>query len=132
MKARAGQTPVANAGPSIESKLDAIAGAERGGRGGFMRGPAGPPTLGTVRTTLARLEHSIENADAAPTAAQSEAYATTVKPLAGLLDQWKQLKQTELKSLNEELKHERLAVIKLDTRELDRGVEDELEMGDED
>jgi len=131
LKTRSSQPPVANAGPSIESKLDAIAGPEHGGRG-FMRGPAGPPTLGTVRMTLAGLEHSIENADVAPTAAQEEAYATTVKPLAGLLDQWKQLKQADLKSLNEQLKRDHLAVITLDTREFDRNSEDELEMGDED
>jgi hypothetical protein len=131
LKDRASQPPVAHAEPSIESKLDAIAGSDRGGRGGFMRGPAGPPTLGTVRMVLARLEHSIESADAAPTAAQDEAYTTTAKPLPGLLDQWKQLKQTDLKSLNETLKREHLAVLTLDTREFDRNAEDELEMGDE-
>jgi photosystem II stability/assembly factor-like uncharacterized protein len=132
LKSRASQPPVANAGQSIESKLDAIAGPERGGRGGFMRGPMGPPTLTTVRLTLARLEHSIENADVAPTAAQGEAYETTAKPLAGLLDQWRQLKQAELKSLNDQLKREHLAIITLDTREFDRNAEDEIEMGDED
>jgi photosystem II stability/assembly factor-like uncharacterized protein len=131
LKGRASQPPVAQAGPTIESKLDAIAGSDRGGRGAFMRGPAGPPTLGTVRMVLARLEHSIESADAAPTAAQDEAYTTTAKPLPGLLDQWKQLKQTDLKSLNETLKREHLAVLTLDTREFDRNAEDELEMGDE-
>jgi hypothetical protein len=97
-----------------------------------MRGPAGPATLGTVRLTLARLEHSIENADVAPTSAQEEGYATTVKPLAGLLDQWKQLKQSDLKSLNEQLKRDHFAVITLDLREFDRNSEDEIEMGDED
>lgn len=96
-----------------------------------MRGPAGPPTLGTVRMVLARLEHSIESADAAPTAAQDEAYTTTAKPLPGLLEQWKQLKQTDLKSLNDTLRREHLAVLTLDTREFDRNAEDELEMGDE-
>jgi hypothetical protein len=131
LKARASQPPVANAGPSIESKLDAIAGPERGGRGGMMRGPSGPPTLSSVRMILARLEHSIENADVAPTAAQDEAYATTMEPLAGLLDQWKQLKQTELKSLNERLKREHLAAIHFDTRESNHGIEDHMEMGDE-
>ena len=128
LKERASQPPVANAGPSIESKLDAIAGPEHGGRG-FGRGPRGPPTMGMIRLVLARLEHSIENADAAPTAAQQEAYSTTVKPLAGLLDQWKQLKQSDLKSLNEQLKRDHLAAITLDTSEFDRNAEDEIEMG---
>ncbi|MGA7110366.1 MAG: glycoside hydrolase [Terracidiphilus sp.] len=132
LKARASQPPVADAGPSIDSKLNAIAGLEGGGHGGFMRGPAGPPTLSSVRMILVRLEHSIENADAAPTAAQKDAYATTVKPLAGLLNQWKQFKQADLKSLNEQLKRDHFAAIHLDTRESDHRVEDQIEMGDED
>jgi hypothetical protein len=47
------------------------------------------------------------------------------------LEQWKQLKQTDLKSLNDTLRREHLAVLTLDTREFDRNAEDELEMGDE-
>ena len=40
LKARSGQPAVGQAGPTIDSKLDAIAGPERGGRG-FGRGPQG-------------------------------------------------------------------------------------------
>jgi photosystem II stability/assembly factor-like uncharacterized protein len=130
LKARSGQPVVGQAGPTIDSKLDAIAGPEHGGRG-FGRGPAGPATLASVRMQLARLEHSIEAADAAPTAAQSEALGIAEKPLDGLIEQWRQVKQSDVKALNVELKKRHLAVIDLDTRELDRGREDELEMGDE-
>ena len=108
----------------------AIAGPEHGGRG-FGRGPAGPPTLASVRMQIARLEHSVESADEAPTVAQREAFETTGKPLASLIEQWQKLKATELKALNNELKKQHLAVIDLDTREFDRNREDELEMGDE-
>jgi len=80
---------------------------------------------------IARLEHSIENADEAPTAAQSEAFEVAEKPLAGLLEQWRQLKKTDLKSLNDELIKQHLAIIELDTRKFDRSREDELEIGDE-
>jgi len=121
---------VGNAGPSIDSKLDAIAGPAHGGRG-FGRGAAGPATLGSVRTQLARLMHSIESADMAPTGAQSEALAIAEKPLDGLIEQWRQVKQTDVKALNERLKKLHLAVIDLNTREFDRNREDELEMGDE-
>jgi hypothetical protein len=131
LEARSKQPPVAGAGPSINSKLDAIAGPEHGG-GGFGRGPAGPPTLASVRGMLARIEHSIESADEAPTAAQFEAYQIAVKPLSGLIDQWRQLKETDLKSLNEELKRQHLALLNLDTSKFDQDMEDELEMGDED
>ncbi|HKD59494.1 MAG TPA: hypothetical protein VKB47_03485 [Terracidiphilus sp.] len=130
LKARKGQAVVGQEAPSIESKLEAIAGPERGGRG-MGRGPAGPPTLASVRLQIARLEHSVENADEAPTTAQSEAIGIVEKPLAGLIDQWKQLKATDLKALNDELKKRHLAAIDLDTREFDRSMEDELEMGDE-
>jgi photosystem II stability/assembly factor-like uncharacterized protein len=128
LKARAAQPPVAGAGPSIDSKLDAIAGRERGG---FGRGPAGPPSLASVRTVLARLEHSVENADAAPTSAQNEAYETVVKPLAGLMEQWRQLKETDLKSLNRQLERLHLAVLNLDTSRIDHSLEDQIEMDDE-
>ena len=131
LKSRSGQSPVAAAGPAIDSKLDAIAGAERGGRGGFGRGPAGPPNLGSVRMQLARIEHSIESADEAPTAAQVEAYQVTAKPLSSLMEQWRQLKQTDLKALNEQLKRQHLASIDLDTSKLDHDAEDQLELGDE-
>jgi hypothetical protein len=41
------------------------------------------------------------------------------------------VKATDVKALNVELKKQHLAVIDLDTRELNRNREDELEMGDE-
>jgi len=130
LEARSKQPPVADAGPSINSKLDAIAGPEHGG-GGFGRGSAGPPTLASVRGLLARIEHSIESADEAPTAAQFEAYQIALKPLSGLVDQWRQLKETDLKSLNEQLKRQHFALLNLDTSKFDHDMEDELEMGDE-
>jgi photosystem II stability/assembly factor-like uncharacterized protein len=130
LEARKGQPSVGHAGPTIDSKLDAIAGPEHGGRG-FGRGPAGPATLGSVRMILARLEHTIEAADAAPTTAQSEAAETASKPLDGLIEQWEKVKASDVKALNIELKKQHLAAIDLDTRGLNRRLEDELEMGDE-
>jgi photosystem II stability/assembly factor-like uncharacterized protein len=133
LKARAGQAPVAAAGGSIESKLDAIAGGGRGGRGGGggRGGPGGPANLSTVRLALARIEKQIENADQAPTEAQVEAWHITAKPFAGLLDQWQQLKQTDLKALNKQLEREHLALLHLNTQKIDHDVEDQIEMGDD-
>jgi hypothetical protein len=134
LKARADQAPVASAGNSIESKLDAIVGggarAGRGGGGG-RGGPAGPPSLSAVRLALARIEKEIENADVAPTEAQVEAWHLTAQPLSGLLDQWQQLKQTELKTLNEQLARKHLALLDLNTGKIDHDVEDQIEMGDD-
>ncbi len=123
LKARASQAPIVAAGDSIESKLDAIAGGGgRGGRGGGggRGGPAGPPNLNTVRLALARIEKQIEDADQAPTEAQVEAWHITAQPLAGLLDQWQHLKQTDLKALNQQLEREHLALLDLNTQKIDR------------
>ena len=130
LKARSGQPLVGQAAPTIDSRLDAIAGPEHGGRG-FGRGSAGLATLASVRMQIARLEHSIENADEAPTAAQAEAFQISDKPLTGLIDQWRKLKETDLKSLNDELRKQHLAVIDLDTHEMGHSRHEILEMGDE-
>jgi hypothetical protein len=133
LKARANQPPVAGADASIESKLDAIGGsAGRGGFGGERGTVPNPPTLTAIRMELARLEHEIENADEAPTSAQIEAYHVTAQPLDGLLNQWLKLKQTDLKALNAQLMREHSAPISVDTRKLDHGAEDQIELGDED
>jgi hypothetical protein len=130
LKARASQPPIASAEPSIESRLDAIAGSE-GGMRGFGRGPAPPPSLGFLRAQLARLEHSIESADTAPTAAQVEACQTSIKSLLGLIEQWQQLKKTDLKALNEQLERQHLAVIDVDSSNDGRNQKDQVEIGDE-
>ncbi len=129
LEARRKQPIVGQAGPSLDAKLDAIAGPEP--RGEVGRGPMGPATLGSVRMQLARMLHSIENADEAPTQAQQEACAIAAKPLPTLLQQWEQLKQTDLKALNDQLRRNHLAVLDLDTRKLDRDGEDQIDMGDE-
>jgi photosystem II stability/assembly factor-like uncharacterized protein len=133
LKTREKQPPVAGESDSLETKLDKIAGSEPGGRegGGGRAAPAGPATLGSVRVQLARVEHSIQNADQAPTAAQVEAYQIVSKPLGDLLQQWEQLKQTDLKALNASLEHEHLPLLRLDTSRIDHDVEDQIEMGDE-
>ena len=136
LKERSGQAQVAGAGPSIESKLDAIAGREereRNGAGGGARGgrATGPANLSTVRAQLARLEHEIEAADTAPTTTQAETGLRAEQPLAPLLQQWQQLKQTDLNSLNKQLQRSHLAILDLDTNRIDREEQEEIDMGDE-
>jgi photosystem II stability/assembly factor-like uncharacterized protein len=131
LEAKSKQAPVASAGDSIETKLDRIAGKEQEERG-RRGGPSGAPTLGSVRTQLARVEHEIQNADEAPTASQVEAYQIASKPLDSLLEQWNQLKQSDLKELNLSLERAHLPLLRLDTRGIDHGVEDQIELGDED
>ncbi len=127
MKARGAQPPVAGAAESMEGKLGKLAGGAERGRGA----PAGPATLTSVRTQEARLEYVIENADAAPTAAQVEAYGIVRKPLDGLLEEWKTFKAGDLKVLNAGLVSKGLRPLVLDTARIDHDVEDQIEMGDE-
>jgi photosystem II stability/assembly factor-like uncharacterized protein len=120
---------------SIESKLTKLAGRAEGGRGGGgggggRGGPQGPANLTTLRLQLARMEHTLQDADAAPTTAQVEAYDTMKKPLADLLDQWKALKATDVKAMNDMRRKKGLPLLSLDTRILDHGVEDQIEVGD--
>ena len=132
LRARGTQAPVQQEGDSLQTKLNRIAGGAGGGRGGGGRGgPAGPPNLGSVRTGLARLLKQVENADQAPTAAQVEAYHLSAQPLGDLLNQWQQLKATDVKALNDQLQREHLAALSFDTRKIDHDVEDQIEMGDE-
>jgi hypothetical protein len=128
----AGKSPASDGSKvALEEKLNIIAGRERGGGGGRRGGPAGPPNLGSVRTQLARIEHSIQNADAAPTAAQIEAYEITAKPLADLLAQWDSVKKTDLKAMNAQLRDKHLPLLTLDTHIIDHDVEDQIELGDD-
>ena len=121
----------ASAAAALESKFEKIAGREQGEdepRGG----PAGSPTLASVRIQLERLEHSIQNADAAPTPAQLDACQQSAKPLQPLLDQWDAVKNTDLKAINNDLRHRDLPQLSIDTRIIDHTVEDQIEFGDED
>jgi len=131
LKARSGQAADSELEHSLEQKIDAIAGSERP-RGGGRGGPEGPPTLTSVRTQLARLEHEIENADVAPTSAQDEAVQISAQPLDGLLEQWQQLKQRELKTLNAELIRDHKPPIDIARRKDGQGEEDQIDLGDED
>jgi hypothetical protein len=84
-----------------------------------------------VRAQLARLEHEIEAADTAPTTTQAETGLKAERPLAALLQQWQQLKQTDLNSLNNQLQRSHLAKLDLDTNRIDREEQEEIDMGDE-
>ena len=130
MKSRGNQKPVQNADAEMQSKLDRILGVE-GRRGGGRGGPAGPATLLSLRLTLSRLEHQIENADEAPTAAQIEAYRITAAEMPALIQQWEEFKKTDVKALNDTLQREHLAALELNTYKIDHDVEDQIEMGDD-
>jgi hypothetical protein len=125
---------VAEAADSLEAKLTKIAGRAEGGRGGGgggRGGPAGPPNITTLRLQLARLQHTVQNADEAPTTAQVASYDEMRKPLNDLIDQWKALKASDVRAMNELLHKNGLPLLSLDTHIIDHDVEDQIELGDE-
>jgi hypothetical protein len=138
LEARAGTPPVAGAVEGLETKLEAIAG-DGGGRGGRGAGgggragggAAGPANLTALRLQLARVVHTFQAADQKPTTAQTEFYLAMAGPLNDLLDQWAELKATDIKALNETLERENLPLLSLDTTSIDHDVEDQIEMGDD-
>ncbi len=130
LKSRTDQAPVAQAEPSLSSKLNTLAGAERG-EGGGRGGPAGPPTLTSMRAQIARLENEVEKADEAPTAAQLQATQSSMQSLDTLVAQWNQLKATDLKALNQQLLQLHLSALQMDTFRLDHDVEDQIQVGDD-
>jgi hypothetical protein len=131
MKARSNQAPIADADKAIEAKLDAIAGSETRTRGGRGAGP-GPTNLTSVRSQIARLEHSVQSADVAPTTPQLDAAKSLMEPVDGLIQQWNQLKATDLKSLNEQLLKSHFDALQINTFQIDHNVEDQIQVGDQD
>jgi photosystem II stability/assembly factor-like uncharacterized protein len=117
---------------ALETKLENIIGRERGEGGGRRGGPAGPPNLTTVRATLVRIEHSIQNADEAPTTAQIAAFKEVAAPLDGLLQQWDAVKKNDLKAINDQLRQLHYPLLSLDTHLIDHDVKDQIESGDDD
>jgi photosystem II stability/assembly factor-like uncharacterized protein len=135
LASRSTQPPVAAGAESLESKLTKIAGGRgeggpRGGGGGGRGGPGGPANLTTLRQNLARMEHTVQNADLAPTTAQTQAYEAMRKPIDDLIEQWNAIKATEVKAMNEGLRKQGLPLLSLDTFRIDHDVEDQIEVGD--
>ncbi len=121
--------PHVTTGESLENDLDKIAG--KPSSGGPRGAAAAPATLLSVRLQLARIEHSIQNADTRPTAAQVEAYRIAAEPLPNLLAQWEKIKRTDLKAINIDRVKQHLAALHVNTQNIDRDTEDQIEIGDE-
>ena len=120
-------------GSTLELKLGPIAGRAEGGRGGGggRGGPQGPPNLTTLRLQLARLEHTLQSADEAPTTAQADAADSMKKPLDDLLERWNAVKASDVKAMNDDRRKHGLPLLSLNTRIIDHDVEDQIELGDE-
>jgi photosystem II stability/assembly factor-like uncharacterized protein len=102
------------AAEAFDKKLEAVEGhSSPGGRGAVSS--SGPPTLLAVRSQLNRLQHEMQSADVAPTAAMVVACAATRRQLADAMVRWNTLKTTDLPKMNAQLKRSKLPTLALDT-----------------
>ncbi len=99
LKAKAG--PTAEAAAAMDTKLAALEGAPGGRRGGAAARGAG---LGRASAALGRLLAVLQAADATPTTQAAAAVGEARKELDGLLSRWGELRDGDLKKLNEQLK----------------------------
>jgi hypothetical protein len=103
LQGKAKEQPLLDALAELDKKAAALEGAER--RRG-ERPPDGPrePTLARLAEEQQRLLDILQGADATPTTQVVTACEETRKPLSELLRRWDELKTTEVKALNEQLR----------------------------
>jgi len=106
-KEKAGQGAVADAVAALEQKIAAIEGAP----GGF--GPRGGGGAGLARLggDLLAVMNLVEGADATPTSQAVAASEQLQKTLTELLSRWNEVKDKDVKSLNEQLRGANLPAI---------------------
>ena len=109
LRARVGEGALAEAVSSLAQRVTALEGSG-GGRfgGGGRRAGAGQPALSTVNGQLLSLMELLEGTDAAPTTQAVAAAAELQKLLADTLTTWNDIKEKDLKSLNEQLRQANL------------------------
>ncbi len=90
---------------SFGEQLDALLGANGGGRRRGGRGAAGAaqPSLGSMSGELLTMMQAIEQSDMAPTSQTMLAVARTQQSFASLMSRWTALRTTELAALNAKL-----------------------------
>jgi hypothetical protein len=104
LRERAGQGAVADAISELERKAAALEGAGGGrGGGGGAGGGSGEPSLSRVSGELLGLMNLVEGADVTPTSQAVAASEQAQKSLAGMLERWSELKDKDVKTLNEAL-----------------------------
>lgn len=122
VRAALAQRKAAARGPlvaAIAELDDRLAALEGRGGGGFGFGGAvvpGQGTLAGLNGQLARLLDLVQEADAAPTEAVSEAAAERLETLDRVLGQWSQAMSRDLEALNRRLRQGGLEEVRLERR----------------
>lgn len=113
IKERAAQGAVADAVTAFERKITAIEGAGGGGGRGARGGAGGgEPTLARLSGEFNSLMALAEEADAQPTTQAVAAFNEAQTNLAALFARWSEMKDKDIKALNEQLRQANLSLIK--------------------
>jgi photosystem II stability/assembly factor-like uncharacterized protein len=112
--------PVADAIAALQKRLAAVL---VGGAGSRAAGP-GTPTITGISGAIGALYGEVNRADAAPTSAQQNALTDMEKGFAEVEKQWVALKETDLQSLNQQLRKANFPEVRLQSN---AAVEDESE-----
>ncbi|HXU36498.1 MAG TPA: glycoside hydrolase [Blastocatellia bacterium] len=104
LRGRAAQGALADAINALERKAGALEGAGGGFRGGGGGGRASAePSLSAVNGELLGLMGLVEGADVTPTTQAVAASGQIQQTLAGVLSRWSEIKEKDVKALNEQL-----------------------------
>jgi hypothetical protein len=106
LRGRASQGALADAINALEGKLAALEGAGggfRGAGGGGQGGASNEPSLSRLSGELLGLMGVVEGADVAPTTQAVAASEELQRILTGVLARWSDVKQKDVRSLNEQL-----------------------------
>jgi hypothetical protein len=111
-------SPLSDAVRALQTKITAMGGggdgARGGRRGGGRRGGGqrgGSPTFASVANELRSVMDDVERADARPTRAAEEAFASASRTFAEIRSRWDEIKNTDLPALNEQLRQANLPPI---------------------
>jgi hypothetical protein len=103
LRGRASQGALADGIAALERKAAALEGAGGGFRGGAGVGASSEPSLSRLNGELLGLMGVVEGADVAPTSQAMSASQQLQKLLAEVLSRWSELKDKDLKALNDQL-----------------------------
>jgi hypothetical protein len=104
LRSRAAQGALADAINALDRKAGALEGAGGGFRGGGGAGRAtSEPSLNVVNGELLGLMGLVEGADVTPTTQVVAASEQVQSTLAGVLSRWSEVKDKDVKALNEQL-----------------------------
>ena len=114
LRDRAGQGTVGDAITALERKAAALEGAGGGFRGGGGgQAASGESSLSRVSGELLGLMNLVEGADMTPTSQAKAASEQLQQSLAGVLVRWRELKEKDVATLNQQLKQGGLPVLTL-------------------